>query len=321
MSSERIAVLIPGRIHPRVRARLAERFELLEIDSAEAAEALSEETRARVRGAAVSGKFPATLMEALPDLQVIASFGVGYDGVDVKAAAARGITVTNTPDVLNDEVADTTIALLLNTLRRFPAAETYLRAGRWAEEGPFPLSSMSLKGRRVGIHGLGRIGLEIAERLVPFKVDISYHTRRPRGEVSFTYHESLVELARAVDTLISIVPSTPETKGSINAEVLWALGPEGVLINVGRGSTVDQPALIRALQDGTIAAAGLDVYADEPQVPEELILLDNVSLLPHVASASEPTRNAMADLVVDNVIAWFETGKALTPVPETAALS
>jgi lactate dehydrogenase-like 2-hydroxyacid dehydrogenase len=318
MSSERIAVLIPGRIHPRVRARLAERFDLVEIDSAEAVDSLTTETRARVRGGAVSGRFPAALIAALPKLDIIGSFGVGYDGVDVKAAAARGIVVTNTPDVLNDEVADTTIALLLNTLRRFPAAETYLRAGRWAAEGPFPLSPMSLKGRRVGIHGLGRIGLEIAARLVPFKVEISYHTRRPRADVSFTYHDSLLGLARAVDTLISIVPATPETKGSINADVLEALGPEGVLINVGRGSTVDQPALIRALQDGTIAAAGLDVFADEPQVPDELIALDNVSLLPHVASASVPTRNAMADLVADNLISWFDTGKVLTPVPETA---
>lgn len=317
MSSERIAVLIPGRIHPRVKARLADRFDLVEIDSADAVQALSDEARARVQGAAVSGRFPASLIAALPHLQMIGSFGVGYDGVDVNAAAARSIVVTNTPDVLNDEVADTTIALLLNTLRRFPAAETYLRAGRWAAEGPFPLSPMSLKGRRIGIHGLGRIGLEIAERLVPFKVEISYHTRRPRSDVAFAYHDSLLGLARAVDTLISIVPSTPETTGSINAEVLKALGPEGVLINVGRGSTVDQPALIRALQDGTIAAAGLDVYADEPQVPEELIALDNVSLLPHVASASVPTRSAMADLVADNVIAWFDQGKALTPVPET----
>lgn len=318
MSSERIAVLIPGRIHPRVRARLTERFELVEIDSAEAVESLTEEVRASVRGAAVSGRFPASLIAALPKLEVIGSFGVGYDGVDVKAAASRSIVVTNTPDVLNDEVADTTIALLLNTLRRFPAAENYLRAGRWAGEGAFPLSPMSLKGRRVGIHGLGRIGLEIAARLVPFKVEISYHTRRPRSDVAFTYHDSLLGLARAVDTLISIVPATPETKGSIDATVLEALGPQGVLINVGRGSTVDQPALIRALQDGTIAAAGLDVFADEPQVPDALIALDNVSLLPHVASASVPTRNAMADLVADNLIAWFDRGKALTPVPETS---
>lgn len=314
--SDRPLVLIPGRIHPRVRERIADRFELLETTDATAAEVASEQLH-QVRGAAVSGRFPAALIERLPKLEVIGSFGVGYDGVDVRAAAARGIIVTNTPDVLNDEVADTTIALLLNTIRRFHFAERYLRDGRWEKEGAFPLSPLSLKGRKVGIHGLGRIGLEIAQRLLPFKVDIAYHTRRPRADVAFAYHDTLVGLARAVDILISIVPSTPETQGSINAEVLVALGPNGVLINVGRGSTVDEPALISALQNGTIAAAGLDVFADEPRVPQALIDLPNVSLIPHVASASVPTRNAMADLVVDNIINWFEKGRPLTPVPET----
>lgn len=314
--TDRPLVLIPGRIHPRVRARLAERFALLEIADASAGETSPEELAA-VRGAAVSGRFPASLIERLPKLEVIGSFGVGYDGVDVKAAAAAGVVVTNTPDVLNDEVADTAIALLLNTVRRFYFAEQYLREGRWEREGAFPLSPLSLKGRRVGIHGLGRIGLEIAARLVPFKVEIAYHTRRQRTDVPFAYHDTLVGLARAVDILISIVPSTTETNGAINADVLSALGANGVLINVGRGSTVDQPALIQALQGGVIAAAGLDVFADEPRVPQALIDLRNVSLLPHVASASVPTRDAMADLVVDNLIAWFETGRPLTPVPET----
>lgn len=314
--SDRPLVLIPGRIHSQVRSRLAETFELLEVTDASATEATSEQL-SRVRGAAVSGRFPASLMERLPKLEVIGSFGVGYDGVDVKAAAAHGIVVTNTPDVLNDEVADTAIALLLNTLRQFFFAERYLRDGRWEKEGAFPLSPLSLKGRKVGIHGLGRIGMEIASRLAPFKVEIAYHTRRPRTDVPYTYHDSLVGLAAAVDILVSIVPSTPQTNGAVNAEVLEALGSNGVLINVGRGSTVDEPALIAALQTGTIAAAGLDVFADEPRVPQALIDLPNVSLLPHVASASVPTRDAMADLVVDNLIAWFQTGKPLTPVPET----
>ena len=314
--SDRTLVLIPGRIHPRVRARLAEHFDVLEVTDASATEATSEQL-ARVRGAAVSGRFPASLIERLPKLEVIGSFGVGYDGVDVGAAAARGIIVTHTPDVLNDEVADTTIALLLNTVRQFYLAEHYLREGRWEREGAFPLSPLSLKGRKVGLHGLGRIGMEIAARLAPFKVDLAYHTRRPREDVSYAYHDSLIGLATAVDILISIVPSTPQTNGAINAEVLSALGSNGVLINVGRGSTVDQPALIEALRDGTIAAAGLDVFAAEPHVPQALIDLPNVSLLPHVASASMPTRDAMADLVADNVIAWFDSGRPLTPVPET----
>jgi lactate dehydrogenase-like 2-hydroxyacid dehydrogenase len=314
--SDRTLVLIPGRIHPRVRARLAERFDVLDVTDAAATEATAEQL-ARVRGAAVSGRFPASLIERLPKLEVIGSFGVGYDGVDVGAAAARGIVVTHTPDVLNDEVADTTIALLLNTVRQFYRAEDYLREGRWEREGAFPLSPLSLKGRKVGLHGLGRIGMEIAARLAPFKVDLAYHTRRPREDVSYAYHDSLIGLAKAVDILISIVPSTPQTNGAINAEVLAALGSSGVLINVGRGSTVDQPALIEALGNGTIAAAGLDVFAAEPHVPQALIDLPNVSLLPHVASASMPTRDAMADLVADNVIAWFDSGRPLTPVPET----
>ncbi|AOG09062.1 2-hydroxyacid dehydrogenase [Agrobacterium sp. RAC06] len=314
--SGRPLVLIPGRIHSRVRARLSDRFDLLEISDATAAEADAGELE-RVRGAVVSGRFPASLIERLPKLEVIGSFGVGYDGVDVKAASAAGVIVTNTPDVLNDEVADTAIALLLNTMRQFYFAERYLRDGRWEKEGAFPLSPLSLKGRKVGLHGLGRIGMEIANRLLPFKVELAYHTRRPRTGVDFVYHDTLTGLAKAVDVLISIVPSTPETKDALNAEVLSALGPNGVLINVGRGSTVDEPALIAALQAGTIAAAGLDVFADEPRVPQALIDLPNVSLLPHVASASVPTRDAMADLVVDNIVSWFDTGRPLTAVPET----
>jgi lactate dehydrogenase-like 2-hydroxyacid dehydrogenase len=314
--SERPVILIPGRIHPRVRSRLLDRFEVLEISDASATDVTAEEL-ARVRGAAVSGRFPASLIERLPHLEVIGSFGVGYDGVDVKAAAARGIIVTNTPDVLNDEVADTTIALLLNTLRQFHFAERYLREGRWEREGAFPLSPFSLKGRKVGIHGLGRIGMEIAARLTPFKVEIHYHTRHRRSDVSFIYHDSLIGLAKVVDILISIVPSTPQTIGAINGEVLAALGSHGVLINVGRGSTVDEAALIAALQSGTIAAAGLDVFANEPHVPQSLIDQPNVSLLPHVASASVPTREAMADLVADNLFSWFDEQHPLTPVPET----
>ncbi|GEO85409.1 MULTISPECIES: 2-hydroxyacid dehydrogenase [Alphaproteobacteria] len=316
MPDSRVAILVPGRISPRVTERLSERFELIAVPHGTEL-ALSPQEAERVRGVAVSGQLTADWIAKLPHLEMIASFGVGYDGVDVHAAAARGIVVSNTPDVLNDEVADTTIALLLNTVRQLPQAETWLRQGRWASEGPFPLSPLSLKGRHVGIHGLGRIGLEIARRLEPFKVRISYCTRRPRTDVSYAHFPTLLGLAEVVDVLISIVPKTPETIGAIDADVLRALGPRGVLINVGRGTTVDEPALIAALKNGTIAAAGLDVFTNEPQVPKELIDLPNVSLLPHVASASVPTRNAMADLVVDNLISWFETGRALTPVPET----
>lgn len=316
MTDARVTILVPGRINPRVVERLSDHFDILSVPHGKTLD-IPSEAAAAVRGVAVSGALPATFIDALPNLEVIASFGVGYDGVDVAAAARRGIIVSNTPDVLNDEVADTAIALLINTVRQLPQAEGWLRQGRWVTDGPFPLSPLSLKGRHVGIHGLGRIGIEIARRLEPFKVQISYHTRRPRPDVPYGYYPSLVQLAEAVDTLISIVPRTAETEKSIDADVLKALGPNGVLINVGRGTTVDEPALIAALKDGTIAAAGLDVFEDEPNVPEALLALPNVSVLPHVASASVPTRNAMADLVADNLIAWFRTGRALTPVPET----
>lgn len=316
MSADKPVILIPGKIHPRVLERLSPVFEVLQTPAGQPVE-LSEADAARVRGIAIAGSVPATLMEKLPNLQVIANFGVGYDGVDVAAAARRGVIVTNTPDVLDDEVADTTIALLLNTLRQFYAAESYLRAGRWEKEGAFALTPLSLRGRHVGLYGLGRIGGEIASRLEPFKVKISYHTRKPKEGVSYGYQPSLKALAEAVDTLICIVPKTAETHKAIDADILKALGPNGVVINVGRGWSMDEEALIAALKDGTIAAAGLDVFYDEPKVPSALVDLPNVSLLPHVASASVPTRNAMADLVADNLIGWFETGVVKTPVPET----
>ena len=316
MSDNRITVLVPGKIHPRVLERLGKQFDVVSVDRTDEPQ-LGADVAARVRGIAVAGGVNAAWIDAFPHLQVIANFGVGYDGIDVKHAAAKGIVVTNTPDVLNDEVADTAIALLLNTLRQFPKAESWLRDGRWAKDGAFALSPFSMKGRRVGIYGLGRIGLEIARRLEPFKVKIGYHTRSPRDSLPYDYYPTLKEMAQSVDTLISIVPKTPETHKVINAEILSALGPQGVFINVGRGWSVDDDALISALGNGTLGAAGLDDFYDEPNVPTGYLSLPNVSLLPHVASASMPTRDAMADLVADNIIEWFAKGKPLTPVPET----
>ncbi|NRP86823.1 2-ketogluconate reductase [Ensifer adhaerens] len=316
MSDNRTTVLVPGKIHPRVLERLGKQFEVVSVDRTDGPQ-VDADVAARVRGIAVAGGVNAAWIDAFPHLEVIANFGVGYDGIDVKHAASKGIVVTNTPDVLNDEVADTAIALLLNTLRQFPKAESWLRDGRWVKDGAFPLSPFSMKGRRVGIYGLGRIGLEIARRLEPFKVKIGYHTRSPRDSLPYDYYPTLKEMAQSVDTLISIVPKTPETHKVINAEILSALGPRGVFINVGRGWSVDDDALIAALGNGTLGAAGLDVFYDEPNVPAGYLTLQNVSLLPHVASASVPTRDAMADLVADNIIEWFEKGKPLTPVPET----
>ncbi len=316
MAKPRPVVIVPGKMSQRVLDRLPEEFELLRVASTDPA-LVSPEDAARVSAIAIQGKLPAAFIDLFPGLEIIASFGVGYDGVDAIHAASRGVTVTNTPDVLTDEVADTAIGLLLNTLRRLPAAETYLRAGRWEKEGAFLLSPLTLRGRTVGLYGLGRIGLAIAHRLESFGVSIAYHTRNRRSDIGYAYYPTLKAMAAAVDTVIVTVPGSDATRATVDAEVLSALGKNGVLINVGRGSTVDEAALISALQQGVIAAAGLDVFENEPHVPEALMALNNVSLLPHVGSASEATRNAMGDLVVDNLIAWFGKNEALTPVPET----
>lgn len=309
-------LLLIGKVNPRVRERLTGRFDILELPSAKA-EDVTPEMAAKVTGTASFNAMPASLMDALPNLKIIANFGVGYDGVDIKHAASKGIIVTNTPDVLDEEVADTTLGLLLNTLRLLPQAENYLRAGRWVKEGAFRLSPLTLRGRHIGMYGMGRIGQQIAKRLDAFGVRISYFTRSPRKDVSYGYVPSLKELATTVDTLVCIVPKTLETRQTINSEILAALGENGVLINVGRGWTVHEGDLIDALERQVIAGAGLDVFEDEPNVPEGLLKFDNVSLLPHVASASVATRNAMADLVADNLISWFEEGRPVTPVPET----
>jgi lactate dehydrogenase-like 2-hydroxyacid dehydrogenase len=312
----RVAVLVPGKIHERVLARLKERFDVVQAERGDLLH-LDAETAGRIRGVAVSGVFPAASIDQLPNVQLISSFGVGYDGIDAKHAASKGIIVTNTPDVLNDEVADTAIGLLLNTIREFPRAERWLRDGNWKPGQNYPLSRFSLKGRHVGLYGLGRIGQEIARRLEPFKVKISYHTRSRHADAPYDYYPTLKALAEAVDTMIAIVPKTPHTHKTVNAEILSALGPDGVFVNVGRGWTVDEDALAAALKSGAIGAAGLDVFYDEPHVPTDLLALPNAVLLPHLASGSVPTRNAMADLVVDNLIEGLGKGKPLTPVPET----
>ncbi|KJS15014.1 MAG: dehydrogenase [Hoeflea sp. BRH_c9] len=319
MSAARPTVLIPGGINARVRERVEAEFEAISIAAADAT-LLDPEARARIDGIACSTAITADFIDAFPNLSVIASFGVGYDAVDAKHAASRGVMVTNTPDVLSDEVADTAIGLLLNTLREFPKAEAYLRAGRWAAEGAYPLTPLTMRGRTAGIFGLGRIGLAIARRLEAFGLPIEYHTRTKRNDVDYPWHDSLAGLASAVDTLIVVVPGGAATEKAVNADILDALGPQGVLISIGRGSTIDETALIEALASRRIAAAGLDVFANEPNVPQALLDLPNACLLPHVASASVSTRNAMADLVVDNLAAWLDGRPALTPVPECAGL-
>src|SRR5262244_3194502 len=222
-------------------------------------------------------RIDAAFMQRFPRLEIVSSFGVGYDHVDAKWAGAHGILVTNTPDVLNEEVADTALGLLLCTVREFPQAERYLRSGKWPQKG-YPLSKATLRDRTVGMVGMGRIGQAIARRLDAMQVPVVYHSRRPSAGVSYRHYPKLLNMARDVSILLDITPGGPETRNLINAEVLEALGPDGILINMARGSVVDEGALIKALKDKTIMSAGLDVYLREPEVPVELIAMENVVL-------------------------------------------
>jgi lactate dehydrogenase-like 2-hydroxyacid dehydrogenase len=261
-------------------------------------------------------RIPGTLMAHFPKLEIVSSFGVGYDHMDVKYASTHNVVLTNTPNVLTEEVADTALGLLLSTVRELPQAERFVRAGKWLERG-YPLTKATLRNRTVGIVGMGAIGQAIARRLDAFGVPVVYHTRKPRREVSYLHCPNLIEMARTVDILTVIVPGGPGTANLINAEVLDALGPDGILINMARGSVVDEPALIKALQEKRIMAAGLDVFAKEPNVPAEFIAMDNVVLFPHLGSASVYTREKMDQLVVDNIAAWAVGKPPLTPVTET----
>lgn len=280
---------------------------------AEDKEALLNEVGATIRGIAMSGGTvaPVALLERLPKLEIISVFGVGYDGVPVDWCREHGIRVTNTPDVLTEDVADTASALVLMTSRRLILANRFLHAGSW-RQGPFPLAH-ALHGKLAGIVGLGRIGKAIAHRLEAHGMRIAYHGRT-RQEVGWDYFESLAGMARVADFLIVACPGGAATKHLINADILEALGPEGALINIARGSVVDEEALIAALQKGTIRGAGLDVFEKEPQVPEALMQCENAVLLPHLGSGTHETRHAMAALVVDNLAAHFRGAELLTPV-------
>ena len=268
----------------------------------------------RIRAIAASGesKVPRELIAQLPALELISVFGVGYDGIDVAAAHERGIAVTNTPDVLTDDVADMAIGLMLAVARRIPQADRYIRAGRWPE-GPLALGR-KLSGARLGIVGLGRIGLAIARRAEAFGMSIAY-TARNRRESPHHFHPSAAALAAEVDFLVVITPGGAGTRKLIDASVLAALGPDGYLVNVARGSVVDEAALVDALQRGAIAGAALDVFENEPNVPPELFQLDNVVLTPHIGSGTWQTRRAMADLAFGNLQAHFAGRPLLSPVP------
>ena len=303
---------------PLVLPRLEARCRVHRLWEASDKEAFLAGLAASVRGIATGGHFKtdAALMDRFPKLEIVANFGVGYDTVDARHAATRGIIVTNTPDVLTEEVADTALGLLLMTAREFGAAERYLRAGKWLQ-GPYPLTASTLRGKTLGIVGMGRIGKAIATRAAAFGLKLAYHNRRRAEDTDIPYFDTLVDLARHVDILLSVLPGGPATQHLIGAEVIEALGPEGILINIGRGSVVDEAALIAALKAGKLHSVGLDVFETEPCFPEALAQFERVVLLPHVGSASIHTRQLMGNLCADNLISWFEKGAPLTPVAET----
>lgn len=255
----------------------------------------------------------AAVLEKLPNVKIVAVFGVGVDAVDRDYCSQHNIPVTNTPDVLSDDVADLAIALALAVSRQLVVGDQYARAGRWAKEGPMPLTRRVM-GKKAGIYGLGSIGNALAMRLEGFAMDISYCNRRERADSPYRFVPSLKQLAAEVDYLFITASATPESVGAVNAQVLDALGSQGYLINVSRGTLIDEPVLVSYLQENRIAGAGLDVFASEPTIPEALYGLSNVVLQPHNASGTWETREAMGKLVLDNLAAHFAASPLLTPI-------
>jgi len=254
-----------------------------------------------------------SLIDALPNLKAICSLGVGYDAIDMEAVRARGLMVSNTPDVLNDCVADLAMGLLIDVVRGLSASDRHVRRGDWNRVGP-TRPSTRVSGKRLGLLGMGRIGQVIARRATGFDMDIRYHTRSAKPHLPWQHEPSLIALAQWCDFLIVACPGSPETFHLVSADVLKALGPQGYLVNVARGTVVDERALVAALQNGELAGAGLDVFEHEPEVPAELIASEQVVLLPHVGSATRETRTAMCNLVLDNVRAFLAEGRLLTPI-------
>jgi len=298
-------LIFTGKGHAGTQATLEAEFTVHKIYEADDKEKFLKERAGKVRGIASFGHLPVDgkLMDALPKLEIVANFGVGVDQINLDDAKARNIIVTNTPDVLNECVADTAIALVLNTLRKLPQSEAHLRAGHWVGKGPYPLTT-SLGGKTMGILGLGRIGEAVARRAMACGMKIRYHNRRKK-DVAYPYDADPVALAKNSDVLMIVTPGGAETKGLVNAGVLDALGAQGYLVNIARGSVVDEPVLLRYLQEKKIAGAGLDVFADEPRVPPAFFTLDNAVIFPHVASATQETRKAMGELQVENLRLHF----------------
>ncbi|MEQ8953624.1 MAG: 2-hydroxyacid dehydrogenase [Gammaproteobacteria bacterium] len=304
-------LLIVNEFHPETVAALSEIYtchHMWQLDSV-AKKSLIQKLDGRCRAAASASWVCDPAIFELNSLQLIACFGVGVDGIDFHQTRAAGIRVSNTPDVLNDAVADVAMALILATTRAIPQADKYVRAGQWLD-GPYPFGH-GLAGKTLGIIGLGRIGEAIVHRALPFKLNIAYHNRSPKP-VPYSYYASIEELAQHSDILLNMLPGGPETADLIGSKAFQQLGPTGVFINVGRGSSVNEMELVSALQNNAILGAGLDVYANEPNVPQELLQLNNVVLLPHIGSATFETRRAMGNLVIDNLRSFFDRNELVT---------
>jgi lactate dehydrogenase-like 2-hydroxyacid dehydrogenase len=298
-------IIFTGKGHAATQATLEAEFTVHKLFESPEKEKFLRDKADRVRGIASFGPSPVDgkLMDALPKVEIIANFGVGVDQINLDDAKKRGIIVTNTPDVLNECVADTAIALVLCTMRKLPQCEAYLRAGNWAAKGPYPLTT-SLGGKTLGILGLGRIGEAIAKRAMAMGMNIRYHNRRKK-DVAYPYDADPVTLAKNSDVLMVVTPGGAETQNLVGAKVLDALGPKKYVVNIARGSVIDEPVLLRYLQENRIAGAGLDVFADEPRVPPDFFKLDNAVLFPHVGSATVETRKAMGDLQIENLRLHF----------------
>lgn len=302
-----------GRALPSAVEALEKEFTIHRLWEAEDKDAfLAQHSKTRFLAASGHAKLDGEMMDKLPALEIISNFGVGVDSIDLDAARARNIRVTNTPEVLSDAVAELTMALMLSTCRRIVAADTHVRAGKWPDGG-HPLTG-ELTGAKVGILGLGRIGKEIANRCQAFKMQVVYNGRREQKFEPYPYYADLVEMARDVDWLVAVVPGDTGTAGLVSREVLEALGPNGTFVNVGRGSLVDEPAMLDLLKTGGLGAAGLDVFVDEPCMSSEFWELDNVVLSPHQGSATHKTRWSMGDLFVRNLLAHRDGNPLITPV-------
>ncbi len=300
---------------PSVRERLAAAFTVHDLPTSAECEALLADRGDTIGALITTGHIGATAkeMDAMPNLKIVGCYGVGYDGIDVDAATARGVWVSNTPDVLNDDVADLALAMMLALIRQLPQAERYVRDGRWKTHGNFALTDR-LGGKCLGMLGMGRIGSAIARRALAFDMTIAYHATAPKPESGHQWAKSPVALAQMCDILCVAMPATAQTIAMVNEDVLRALGKDGYLVNIARGSLVDEPALIAALQNGQIKGAALDVFAAEPDVPSDLLAMENVVFSPHQGSATIHTRHRMAELVADNVERALRGELPVTPV-------